>query len=64
MQLVMLRDLSAHLPGAALYGLGANEAMIENAAALDYAGPVPSLRLLDAEAEPHPFARAWVLRTE
>lgn len=53
---LFLRDLSARLPDAALHGLDANEAMIENAAALDYAGPVPSLRLLDAEAEPLPFA--------
>lgn len=53
---LFLRDLSARLPDAALHGLDANEAMIENAAALDYAGPVPSLRLLNAEAEPLPFA--------
>lgn len=53
---LFLRDLSARLPGAALHGLDANEAMIESAAALDYAGPVPSLRLMDAEAQPLPFA--------
>ena len=53
---LFLRDLSARLPDAALHGLDADEAMIENAAALDYAGPVPSLRLMDAEAEPLPFA--------
>ncbi len=53
---LFLRDLSARLPDAALHGLDANEAMIENAGALDYAGPVPSLRLLDAESEPLPFA--------
>lgn len=53
---LFLRDLSARLPGASLHGLDANEAMIESAAALDYAGPVPSLRLMDAEAQPLPFA--------
>ena len=53
---LFLRDLSARLPGATLHGLDANEAMIESAAALDYAGPVPSLRLMDAEAQPLPFA--------
>lgn len=53
---LFLRDLSARLPGASLHGLDANEAMIESAAALDYAGPLPSLRLMDAEAQPLPFA--------
>lgn len=53
---LFLRDLSARLPGASLHGLDANEAMIESAAALGYAGPVPSLRLMDAEAQPLPFA--------
>jgi len=53
---LFLRDLSARLPFASLHGLDANEAMIESAAALDYAGPVPSLRLMDAEAQPLPFA--------
>ena len=53
---LFLRDLSARLPDAALHGLDANEAMIESAAALDYAGPVPSLRLMDAESQPLPFA--------
>ena len=53
---LFLLDLSARLPGATLHGLDANEAMIESAAALDYAGPVPSLLLMDAEAQPLPFA--------
>lgn len=53
---LFLRDLSARLPDAALRGLDADEAMIENAGSLDYPGPVPSLRLLDAESEPLPFA--------
>ena len=52
---LFLRDLSARLPDAHLYGVDSNEAMIENARSLDYAGPVPTLSLLDVEANPLPF---------
>ena len=44
---LFLRDLSARLPNATLHGLDANEAMIENARSLDYAGPIPTLRLFE-----------------
>ena len=52
---LFLRDLSARLPDAALRGVDANEAMVENARALDYAGPVPSLVLANIEDAPLPF---------
>ncbi len=52
---LFLRDLSARLPDAQLHGVDSNEAMIENARTLDYAGPAPALHLLDVEAAPLPF---------
>ncbi len=57
---LFLRDLSARLPDAQLYGVDSNEAMIENARALDYAGPAPTLSLLDVETAPLPFEDASV----
>lgn len=57
---LFLRDLSARLPDAHLYGVDSNEAMIENARSLDYAGPVPTLSLLDVEANPLPFDQGSV----
>ena len=52
---LFLRDLSARLPNATLHGLDANEAMIENAQALDYAGPIPTLHLTNVQTSPLPF---------
>ena len=52
---LFLRDLSARLPAATLHGVDSNEAMIDNARSLDYAGPVPALSLLDVETSPLPF---------
>ena len=57
---LFLRDLSARLPDAVLYGVDANEAMVENVRALDYAGHAPEVVLLDIEANPLPFGDASV----
>lgn len=50
-----LRDLSARFPSAILHGIDGNEAMVENAEFLEYAGPVPSVSLLNAEHERWPL---------
>ncbi len=52
---LFLRDLSERLPNATLHGVDANEAMVENARALDYAGPVPTLVLANVESSPLPY---------
>ena len=52
---LFLRDLSERLPDATLHGVDANEAMVENARALDYAGPVPTLALANIEASSLPY---------
>ena len=46
---LFLRDLSERLPDATLHGVDDNEAMVENARSLDYAGPSPSLLLANVE---------------
>ena len=52
---LFLRDLSERLPDATLHGVDANEAMVENARAIDYAGPVPTLVLANVESSPLPY---------
>lgn len=52
---LFLRDLSERLPDATLHGVDANEAMLENARSLEYAGPVPSFVLANIESSPLPY---------
>ncbi|MDE2838313.1 MAG: class I SAM-dependent methyltransferase [Chloroflexota bacterium] len=57
---LFLRDLSARLPEATLHGVDANEAMVENARALDYGGPAPSIVLANVETSQLPYDDASV----